>query len=60
MRALDLRFRGVFRGGDTKPLDIWLDEATSSGIDGMRQFAMTIRRDIAVMRNAICEPWSND
>jgi transposase len=42
-----------------KLLDIWLDDATSSGIHGMRQFAIMMRRDIAAMRDAICEPWSN-
>ena len=60
MRQLAMRFRGIFRGSDTAPLDRWLSDAATSGIHGMRQFAATLRQDLAAVRNAICEPWSTD
>jgi hypothetical protein len=59
MRRLAMRFRGIFRGSDTEPLDRWLSDAATSGIHGMRQFAATLRQDLAAVRNAICEPWSS-
>jgi Transposase len=59
MRQLAMRFRGILKGSDTEPLDGWLSEAASSGIHGMRQFAATLRQDLAAVRNAISEPWSN-
>ncbi len=40
-------------------LDIWLDDARASGIYGMRRFVKTMRQDIAAVRNAVLEPWSN-
>jgi transposase len=36
-----------------------LNGAASSGFHGMRQFAATLRQDLAAVRNAISEPWSN-
>jgi transposase len=59
MHQLAMRFRGIFRGSDTEPLNRWLSDAATSGIHGMQQFAATLRRDLAAVRNAICEPWSN-
>ena len=59
MRALAMRFRGLLRGSDIELLDTWLTDAASSGIHAMRQFAATLRRDLAAVRNAISEPWSN-
>jgi hypothetical protein len=59
VRQLAMRFRGIFKGSDTESLDRWLSDATSSGIHGMRQFALTLRQDLAAVRNAISEPWSN-
>ena len=54
-----MRFRGLLKGSDTAPLDGWLNDAASSGIHGMRQFGATLRQDLAAVRNAISEPWSN-
>ena len=59
MRQLAMRFRGLLKGSNPEPLDGWLSEAASSGIHGMRQFAATLRQDLAAVRNAISEPWSN-
>lgn len=59
MRRLAMPFRGIMRRGNDESLDAWLHDALGSGIHGMRQFAITLRRDIAAVRNAICEPWSN-
>ncbi len=59
MRKLAMRFRGIMRSAEPERLDAWLHDALGSGIHGMRQFAITLRQDIAAVRNAICEPWSN-
>jgi transposase len=59
MRRHAMRFRGIMRRGEAERLDAWLQDALGSGIHGMRQFAITLRQDIAAVRNAICEPWSN-
>ena len=58
MRALAMRFHGLPRGGDIELLDTWLREAASSGIHSIRQFAATLRLDLAAFRNAISKPWS--
>jgi transposase len=59
MRQLAMRFRGLLKGGDAAPLDNWLSDAAGSGIHAIRQFAATLRQDLAAVRNAITEPWSN-
>ncbi len=59
MRKLALRFRGILQGRDTAKLDSWLDDAHRSGLYGLRRFAHTIRHDLAAVRNAISERWSN-
>ena len=59
MRRLAMRFRGLLRGGTVERLDIWLSDARTCGIYGMRRFASTLRQDIEAVRNAVLEPWSN-
>ena len=59
MRHLAMRFRGLLRGGTTEMLDAWLIDARASGIYAMQRFARTIRQDLAAVRNAVLEPWSN-
>jgi transposase len=59
MRQLAMRFRGILRGRDVEPLDGWLSDAARSGMHCMRQFARTLRQDLAAVQNAIREPWSN-
>jgi transposase len=59
MRKLAMRFRGLLRGGTVEALDTWLLDARSSGIHGMRRFAITIRQDIEAVRNAVLQRGSN-
>ncbi len=59
MRSLAMRFRGILRGADVQKLDQWLDDADRSGLYGIRRFARTLRQDLAAVRNAISEAWSN-
>jgi transposase len=59
MRKLALRFRGILQGRDSAKLDSWLDDAHRSGLYGLRRFAYTVRHDLAAVRNAISERWSN-
>jgi len=59
MRRLALRFRGILHGGDPAKLDSWLDDAHRSGLYGMRRFAYTVRHDLAAVRCAVSERWSN-
>ena len=37
----------------------WLEDATSSGIDALKQFAKGIKQDLAAVTNALSLPWSN-
>ncbi|HME21289.1 MAG TPA: ISL3 family transposase, partial [Acetobacteraceae bacterium] len=59
MRRLAMRLRGLLRGGTADALDLWLNDARSSNIHGMRRFARTVRQDMAAVSNAVLEPWSN-
>src|SRR5271165_7282364 len=56
---LAMRLRGLLRGGTADALDLWLNDARSSNIHGMRRFARTVRQDMAAVSNAVLEPWSN-
>jgi hypothetical protein len=55
MRGLAMRFRGILKGADPAKLAPWLDDALSSRIHCMRQFAIKLRQDAAAVRNAITE-----
>ena len=59
MRQLAMRLRGLLRGGTVEALDIWLTDARSSNIHGMRRFARTVRQDMEAVSHAVLEPWSN-
>jgi len=59
MRSLAMRFRGLLRGRRTAALDDWIRDAMTSGIHAMRTFAGKLRHDVAAVRNAISEEWSN-
>ena len=59
MRQLAMRFRGILRGGSAEKLHRWCEDASRSGIDAMRRFAKTLRRDRDAVYNALTLPWSN-
>ena len=59
MRHLVMRFRGILRGHSADKLDAWLRDAQASGIHCIRQFVFKLRQDLAAIRNAISELWSN-
>jgi transposase len=59
MRHLAMRLRGLLRGGTVEALNIWLTDARSSNIHGIRRFSRTVRQDMAAVTNAVLEPWSN-
>jgi Transposase len=59
MRGLAMRFRGILRGTDTEKLDVWLHDADRTGLYGIRRFVRSLRQDLAAVRNAITETWSN-
>jgi transposase len=59
IRQLAMRFRGILHGRDPEKLESWLDDAHRSGLYGLRRFAYTTRHDLAAVRNAIAERWSN-
>jgi transposase len=59
MRALAMRFRGILRGNDTVKLDAWMHDADQSELYCLRRFARSLRHDLAAVRNAITEAWSN-
>ena len=59
MRGLAMRFRGILRGTDTEKLDVWLHDADRTGLYGIRRFVRSLRLDLAAVRNAITETWSN-
>ena len=59
MRALAMRFRALVRGGDVEKLKTWLHDAQYSFIYGIRRFAQTLTLDLAAVRNAVTERWSN-
>jgi transposase len=59
MRALAMRFRSLLRGGDVEKLTVWLHDAQHSVLYGIRRFAQTLTLDLAAVRNAITERWSN-
>src|ERR1700712_5297299 len=59
MRVLAMRFRSLLRGRDVEKLTIWLHDAQHSTLYGIRRFAQTLTLDLAAVRNAITERWSN-
>jgi hypothetical protein len=60
MRDLAMRLRGLLRGGTVEALNIWLTDARSSNIHGMRRFSRAVPQDMAAVTNAVLEPWRMD
>ena len=54
-----MRFRGILRTKNSEQPDVWMNEAHSSGLYGIRRFVLTLRNDATAVRNAISERWSN-
>ena len=46
-------------GSAPASLDGWIDRARTSDLHCLRQFAITLKKDIEAVRNAILERWSN-
>jgi transposase len=59
MRRLAMRFRSILRGAGAQKLDVWLYDADRARLYGIRRFVRTLRQDLAAVRNAISEAWSN-
>jgi len=59
--AYDLgqRFTEMVRERQPEALLPWLENATSSGIGALKQFAKGIKQDLAAVTNALSLPWSN-
>jgi transposase len=58
MRRLSLQFRALLRSHTPAGSSRWITDAKKSGIYALQRFAKTLRRDEAVVRNAIADPWS--
>jgi transposase len=54
-----MRFRRILRTKNSEQIDVWMNEAHSSGLYGIRRFVLTLRNDAAAVRNAMSERWSN-
>jgi len=59
--AYDLgqRFTEMVRERQHESLLPWLEDATNSGIDALKQFAKGIMQDLDAVTNALLLPWSN-
>ena len=59
--AYDLgqRFTEMVRERQHEALLPWLEDATNSGIDALKQFAKGITQDLDAVTNALLLPWSN-
>jgi transposase len=59
MRRLAMRFRGILRAKNPDRLADWMNDAHDSGLYGIRRIVLTLRNDMAAVRNAVSERWSN-
>jgi transposase len=59
MRRMAMQFRAVLRRRDPALLMPWIDQARRCGLLGIQRFARTLLADLAAVRNAVSEPWSN-
>jgi transposase len=60
-QAYDLsqRFTEMVRERHSEALLPWLEDATSSRIEALKEFAKGIKQDLAAVTNALSLPWSN-
>jgi hypothetical protein len=59
MRSLVMSFRGILQSGKVATLARWMKKAVASGIYGMKRFARKLNHDLAAVKNALRESWSN-
>jgi transposase len=59
MRILVMSFRGILRSGKGATLARWMKKADPSGIYGMKRFVRKLKHDLAAVKNARTESWSN-
>ena len=57
--SLGQRFMKMVRERQPESLMTWLEDATKSGIDALKQFAKGIKQDLEAVTNALLLPWSN-
>ncbi len=57
--GLGQRFMEMVRERQPESLLTWLEDATKSGIDALKQFAKGIKQDLDAVTNALLLPWSN-
>jgi hypothetical protein len=59
MRQFATRFQGILRSGKLDKHDQWLREASRCGLQAIHRFARTVSHDLAAVKNASTERWSN-
>src|ERR1700730_9787854 len=59
MRSLVMTFRGILQAGKVASLARWMKKANGSGIYGMSRFVRKLNHDLAAVKNALGESWSN-
>ena len=59
MRTLVMSFRGILQAGKVRTLARWMKRANASGIYGMKRFVRKLKHDLAAVKNALRESWSN-
>jgi transposase len=59
MRSLVMSFRGILQSGRVRTLVRWMKKANGSGIYGMKRFVRKLKHDLAAVKNALRESWSN-
>ena len=59
MRTLVMSFRGILQAGKVASLARWMKKASASGIYGMKRFVRKLSHDLAAVKNALRESWSN-
>src|SRR5580704_17311477 len=59
MRSLVMSFRGILQSGKAATLARWMKKAVASGIYGMKRFVRKLNHDLAAVKNALRESWSN-
>jgi len=59
MRSWVMSFRGILQSGKVATLARWMKKAVGSGIYGMKRFVRKLNHDLAAVKNALKESWSN-